>query len=150
LPLISFGKRSDAGSGTQLIKWNDSFSVGITDLDWQHQMLISMLNELQTAMLQVKTRNDIEKVLDGFISYIKTHFETEEKYFDKFAYPWSAGHKLEHQSFTKTISIFKDDFKQNKSNLTGGILTSFNDWLKNHINESDKKYSYFLSMKGLK
>ncbi|MGI6102630.1 MAG: hypothetical protein ACOYET_09155 [Bacillota bacterium] len=39
-----------------LIQWSDELSVGVRELDAQHQRLIQMINELNEAMLQGKAR----------------------------------------------------------------------------------------------
>jgi hemerythrin len=149
LPLIKFGTKQETASNSA-IKWDASYSVGIAEIDQQHQMLIAMINELSDSVSQTKGREVQEKVLDGLTAYAKEHFATEERYFDKYAYPWSVTHKAEHAAFTQKVIQFVQEYKAGKAGLNNQILSFLCDWLKNHIISKDKTYSYFFTMKGLK
>jgi hemerythrin len=148
LPLTKFGSTTDFSS--TLVKWDSSYSVGITEIDQQHQILISMINELYDAMVQGKSRDALEKILDGLASYTIEHFATEEKLFDKYDYPWAITHKAEHQAFAQKVTSFIQEYKQSKYGLTNQLLSFLSDWLKNHIIGKDKTYSYFFVNKDLK
>ena len=60
--------------------WEDRFSVGIAEIDMQHQKLVQMLNELYDAMKAGKGNDVLGKVLNGMIQYTASHFATEERY----------------------------------------------------------------------
>ena len=113
-----------------LIKWNDSFSVNVAEIDQQHQKLVSMIN--------------------GLISYTATHFKTEERYFTQFGYPETDSHKKEHAAFVQKVSDFKDGFEEGKLSLSIEVMNFLSDWLQNHIKGTDKKYSQFFNEKGLR
>ena len=132
-----------------LIEWNDSLSVNVAEIDKQHQRLIQMINELNDAMRQRKANEILGKVISGLADYTEYHFSAEEKYFDKFGYPEAATHKREHQAFVKQVSDFKDRFDQGQLTLSTNIMFFMGDWLKNHIQGSDKRYGPFFNEKGL-
>ena len=50
-------------------------------------------------MKQGKGKTVSEKVLNNLINYTATHFQTEEKYFDRYGYPETFSHKKEHGAF---------------------------------------------------
>ena len=60
-------------------EWDDSFSVGVAELNRQHQRLIDLINELYEAMQQGQGRNTLTSavneletmasVLDQLIDY---------------------------------------------------------------------------------
>jgi hemerythrin len=133
-----------------LMQWNESLSVGVAEIDNQHQTLVSMINELSDAMKQGKGKDVVGKILNSLISYTVTHFQTEEKYFDLYRYPETAGHKKEHAAFVQNVSDFKDGFAKGKLSVTIELMNFLSDWLKNHIKGTDKKYSTFFNAKGLK
>jgi hemerythrin len=133
-----------------LIKWNDNLSVNVTEMDKQHQKLIVMINELNDAMRQGKGKEALGKIVNGLISYVGTHFKTEEKYFDQFAYPEANNHKKEHLAFAAKVSQFKDGFAQGKIGLSLEVMNFLSDWLRSHIKGVDKKYGPFFNEKGLK
>jgi hemerythrin len=133
-----------------IIQWNDTFSVKVAEIDQQHQKLVSMINELNDAMKQGKGKDVLSKIINGLVSYTVTHFNTEEKYFDRFGYPETDSHKKEHVAFVKKVSEFKDGFEKGKTSLSIEVMNFLSDWLKNHIKVTDKKYSQFFNEKGLK
>ena len=133
-----------------LIEWNSGFSVNVADIDRQHQRLIQMINELNDAMKQGKGKEALAKIINGLISYTRTHFTNEEKYFDQFGYPDTDSHKMEHAEFVKKVSEFKDGFDKGQTGVSIRVMNFLSDWLKNHIQVNDKKYGPFFNEKGLK
>jgi hemerythrin-like metal-binding protein len=135
---------------SQLIIWTESYVLGVSKVDEQHQILISMINELHSGMLRGDGKTVIEEILDGLLSYTIYHFSTEEKYYDQYSLPFEEGHKKEHAYFTQKVSSFRDSFKQNKEGLSLEVLNFLMVWFLNHIDNSDRKACLFLSQSGLK
>jgi hemerythrin len=131
------------------IKWDDSLSVNVAEIDQQHQKLILMINELHGAMKLGKGKDVLGKIVNGLIGYTTIHFKTEEDYFRQFGYPQADSHKKEHIVFVGKVSEFKDGFEKGKLSLSIEILNFLSDWLQNHIKGTDKKYSQFFNGKGL-
>ncbi len=133
-----------------LIQWDDSFSVNVVEIDLQHKKLVGMLNELYEAMIVGKADAILGEVIDGLVRYAVIHFQTEEKYFDKFKYPKTNIHKKQHSDFTQKAAQFKDDFAQGKVCLSVEVMRFLSNWLKDHIKGSDKEYGPFFNEHGLK
>jgi len=133
-----------------LIDWNESFSVGVAEIDSQHKNLVGMINELHEAMLQRKTNDVLGNIIQRLSNYTVTHFSTEEKYFDKFGYPNAKPHKIQHQDFVKKVTDFQEKFNKNQVALGIEIMQFLKDWLIGHIKGSDKAYTEFFHSKGLK
>ena len=132
-----------------LITWDGSYSVNIADIDRQHQKLMEMINDLDAAMHSGKGKEVLAKIIHGLVTYTRTHFTTEESYFDKFGYADASSHKLEHSNFVRKVSQFKDDFEKGRIGLSIEVMNFLSDWLKNHIKGTDKKYGPFLNEKGV-
>lgn len=129
--------------------WNDSYSVGVREIDGQHKILVNMLNELYDAMQSGKSNDILGGIILKLVNYTKTHFATEERYFERFGYPETLAHKKEHEKFTQKVLAFKGDFDSGKTALTVGITSFLKDWLVSHIQVIDKKYGPFFNSKGL-
>jgi hemerythrin len=132
-----------------LMQWKSDYSVNVAEIDRQHQKLIQMINDLNDAMVEGKGKDAIGKIVDGLVNYTGTHFSTEEKYFDKFGYPESYSHKMEHVAFVKKATEFKSGFASGKLGLSIDVMDFLSKWLQNHILVNDKKYSPFFNSKGL-
>lgn len=133
-----------------LITWDSSMSVNVGELDWQHQKLVSMINELHDAMKEGHGKDALKRILRGLISYADTHFKAEEKYFTQFRYPDSASHIKEHRAFVSKVEAFRNDFEHGRLTVTIKTLYFLRDWLQGHIKGTDKKYSSFFNEKGLR
>ncbi|MBK8870169.1 MAG: hemerythrin family protein [Elusimicrobia bacterium] len=133
-----------------LINWNPSYSVKIGEIDSQHQKLITMINELNDAMLKGKAKDILSPLIDGLIAYTQVHFSKEEMLFDKYKYPDTPAHKEEHAAFVKKVSEFREGFKKGNMSLTINIMDFLSNWLTKHICGTDKKYSDFLNSNGVK
>ncbi len=85
-----------------LFQWEESLSVGLSDIDRQHKQLIEMIGKLDDEMRKGKGKDILEKILNGLVNYALMHFETEEKYFLKYGYPESENHRQIHKTFAES------------------------------------------------
>lgn len=133
-----------------LITWSDSYSVKVKDFDQQHQKLVTLINDLHEAMKAGKAKNIMEMMLDELGSYTVYHFKSEEDQMKKHHYPEMDKHLEEHKGFVQKVQDFQAQFKAGKATLSLDISNFLRDWLINHINGTDKKYSDFFNQKGVK
>jgi hemerythrin len=132
-----------------LFNWNDSYSVNIKEIDSQHKILIGLINELHDGMKVGKGKEILEKTLDELIKYTVYHFDYEEKLFTSYKYPESSSHKMAHTSLIQQVKTLKENYDSGKTVLTMDVMNFLKDWLGNHIIGTDKKYSTFLTGKGV-
>jgi hemerythrin len=133
-----------------LIQWNDSLSVGVAEIDKQHQKLVQMINDLHDAMRQAKGSSVLGPLVSGLIDYTNTHFKAEEKYFIRFAYPETEAHKKLHADFVAKVLDFKKKFEANSVGLSMDVMNFLSNWLQSHIKGEDKKYTACFNANGLK
>jgi hemerythrin len=133
-----------------LINWNDRLSVKVAVIDLQHQRLISMINELADAMSQGKGKGIVGGIIERLIYYTGTHFKTEERYFDRFAYPDAEAHKKEHAAFVEKVLDYKQRFSTQEGMLSVDVINFLKDWLYHHISKTDRGYSRFFNDHGLR
>ncbi len=132
-----------------LFDWKESYSVNIKDVDNQHKILIRSLNELYEAMLTRKAKNVIDGILKSLSDYADFHFAFEENLMQKYKFPGFSQHKKEHEAFVTKVSEFIQKHKDGHLMLSMEVMNFLKDWLKNHIQGVDKKYSPFLNGKGV-
>jgi hemerythrin len=118
-------------------------------IDKQHQMLVEIINDLNNAMLNGNEKETIGKLINKLIAYAAMHFAREEDYFDTLGYPETDVHKRQHDDFENKVSAFEADFNEDRQSLSHDILQFLRDWLVGHIKGSDKKYSTFLTERGV-
>ncbi len=132
-----------------LANWRKDYSVNIKKIDNQHKKLFEYINAIHDAMKAKKTSEELGKIINKLSNYTVEHFKTEEDYFDQYDYPDAKKHKFEHQVFVDKVKKFQSDLKRGKMLLSLEIVNFLKDWLVNHIQGTDQKYSQFLNEKGV-
>lgn len=133
-----------------MISWDNSFSIGVAEIDGQHKQLIKMIHELNEAMRGGKSKEILGDILKGMISYVRVHFGTEEKYFRQFNYPEADAHQQEHRQFAQKVDEFAKKFHSGQLGLSIEIMEFLSNWLVKHIKGSDLKYAGCFIANGLK
>jgi hemerythrin len=132
-----------------LIDWNDSFSIGLSEIDRQHQVLIGIINDIHEAMLKGKGKSIIGEILQKMNEYTLTHFRHEESMFEKYGYGESAPHMNEHKKFIDKMNEFKIKYEKDEIFLSVELMNFLKEWWTSHINTIDRKYSPFFKSKGM-
>jgi len=132
-----------------LMQWSDNLSVQIKEIDDQHKRLIELINSLHDAMLAKQGKQGLEKILGDLAAYTVYHFQTEEKYMQKFKYVGFYTHKKEHDAFVKKVVDFQSEYATNKLGLSIEVLNFLKDWVSHHIQKTDKQYSSFFKEHGI-
>lgn len=127
-----------------LITWNDTLSVGISEMDQQHRKLVDLVNQLYDAMGQGKGDNVKNAILNDLIMYTKVHFAAEERLMQKYGYPEFAAHKRLHDELTARAVQLKQKLDAGQMVASVTLSSFLRDWLKNHITRVDKKYGQFV------
>ena len=133
----------------KLYEWTDKYSVGIKNLDEDHQGLFDLVNQLFEAMSHGKGREILSETLNKLISYTRTHFKREEIFFTSTNYPEFKEHKKQHDLFIEKITELKKQFDQGNQNISIDLIKFLSDWLINHIIILDKKYTEHLKKFGV-
>ncbi len=139
-------------------EWNDSYSVGVPEIDAQHQRLIEMINTLHKGRQRRKgvertgaaldEMTTLAAVLDELIAYTVYHFSTEEKLMIRFAFPEYRLHKDAHIAFTNSVLAFQRDFDEGKAVSCADLAQLLQAWLRDHILHTDMKLGRFLNGKA--
>jgi hemerythrin len=134
-----------------LMEWSEKLSVGIKQFDDEHKRLVGMLNDLFDAVNSGRGKDVLGSILDGLISYTRTHFANEERYMEQFKFPGLTTHKAEHEALTRQVLDVQAKYRAGQAAmLSMEVLNFLKNWLLKHIMGSDKSYGPFLNGKGLK
>ncbi len=133
-----------------LFEWDDKYSVDVERFDRQHKKMINILNDLHQAMKEGKSKENMGVILKRLEDYTEYHFGDEEKYMTKYGYKGLEDHKNQHEKFVEEIKDFKKKYNKGEMTVSMDMMNFLKDWLKNHINGTDKKYSEFFEDKDIK
>lgn len=132
-----------------IITWKNEYSVGVTEFDNQHKVLIDIINKLHDAMRAGIGKQALSVILEELVSYTKFHFANEERNFAQYSYPEINAHKLEHEKLTRQVIEFLRDYNEGKSSMSIEVMGFLKDWLMQHIGGVDKKYTQFFNSKNV-
>lgn len=131
------------------MEWSENLSVGITEIDEQHKKLVSQINTLHDGMRSGQGKDTLEKTLGELAAYTQYHFETEEKYMEKFGYPDFEKHKAEHDAFVGKVVDFQNAYSSGKLGLSIDVMKFLSGWVAGHIRGTDKNYTVCFKDHGL-
>ncbi len=135
-----------------MIKWNDEHSVNILKFDEEHKKIIDTINALSVAQQNNYTLDKVAEIINDIITYKKEHFKSEEDYMTKYKYPEYQSHKEEHVKFLERITFYHNRLILNDyivENNIFDILKYFKQWIIDHIQTVDKKYTHWFNNNGL-
>ena len=131
-----------------LFKWDDSFLIGIEELDHEHKVLIDDINRLHEELASHGKKSEVEECLGDIYTRMQAHFALEEHVMKEHGYKYLDEHKREHEellgSYTECMVQFLNDTGVSSSNH---IKDCLKDWVIDHIETSDKKMSLMVQEK---
>ena len=121
----------------EIIKWDEKYSVGVDEIDRQHQHLFSFLNRF-VGTFGTGNREEVEKVLKELSDYVGYHFDSEEHHYA--THPDVKKHLSEHRKFRERVAKLQQDFRESPQDISVNVLNLLLVWLKNHILETDIRF----------
>jgi len=130
------------------ILWNEGLSVGVEQLDKQHQKLVAILNRMITSDDAEKDVHFDTGILDEMLAFAKEHFEYEEALMAKYSYDGLDDQIKAHRAFVKKAMEFAVDAVAGDPEFATTVTAFLRHWLLNHILITDMKYKPLLSEKA--
>jgi methyl-accepting chemotaxis protein len=132
-----------------LIDFDSSLMIGLTEVDNQHKRLVDLINRLYRSMKLRKSREESGRVLEELVEYTIIHFGFEEKLMKEHGYPDFDDHSAKHRDLVKQVGEFKVKFSEGNATLSMDLMDFLKDWLLVHINVTDRKYAPFFKKIGI-
>ena len=92
------------------LEWNEGMSVGIPEINADHQRFILLINELNRSITERMKAAEIHKRLQLVIDDTERHFEQEEKFFQEWRYPNAKVHASSHKLVLKILKNIQNSF----------------------------------------
>ena len=127
------------------LEWQDEYTVGVKELDEQHQFLLKIINTLLIEQQDEYDAIKLSEAISSLIHYAYVHFATEERYLAEARFPNLEQHILMHVDFImKTLELslkVKEGTKDNRLEL----LRYLKNWYSSHVLGIDRLYIPFLN-----
>ncbi|MBI5092471.1 MAG: hemerythrin family protein [Candidatus Hydrogenedentes bacterium] len=82
-----------------ILVWDEKYSVGISEIDRQHQRLIQMINDLHEALVAERGQQALTEIVGRMLDYTIYHFAAEETLLKNNGYALYDAHQQEHAGF---------------------------------------------------
>ena len=134
--------------------WTEKYSVGVKEIDKQHQHFFEIANEIIALAGQedIATSELLFKITN-LSNYAVYHLLTEENIFKRYNYPEAEAHISAHNAYREKMKGFIAEAEKDGAdakNLALQMAEFAGDWLMNHILAMDKKYEEFMREAGIK
>ncbi|MBI4388772.1 MAG: bacteriohemerythrin [Nitrospinae bacterium] len=133
----------------ELFSWDQSYSVGVNEIDNQHKQIFSFINQLYKAMMKGQGKEAMGKILDALVDYTATHFAYEERLMTQTGYGGYDEHLDKHKKLVAQVLEFQGQYKKGMADVNYDLFDFLKGWLRNHIHGIDKKYSAHFNSRGI-
>lgn len=124
-----------------IMRWSDNLSVGVPNMDAQHQVLLDLINDLFAAMKAGKAHCILGECLAELVDYTANHFACEEKYLASRDYPKLSEHHELHTALVDKVLAFQRDFASGRATIGIDLMIFLREWLIDHILGEDMQYN---------
>ena len=122
-----------------LIEWKDEFSVGVPDVDHEHQELIALINDLHAAMSSDDSDVTVMDFLGEIYAHVSAHFALEEKIMRERKYDQYAEHKADHEELLDELRDIMDDYEENAWFSDDAFAEAVQKWFTDHFKNRDAR-----------
>ncbi|MDR3762458.1 MAG: bacteriohemerythrin [Acidobacteriota bacterium] len=129
----------------ELYTWDSSFSMGDAELDKHHRVLIGLINDLYTAMMDGDGARASQAIYQRLREYTRFHFEAEEREMYQARYPEYGRHHEQHEGFTRHLDALAEEFGKKDGAPGSKMLGMMRNWLRTHIRSADVQYAEWLA-----
>jgi hemerythrin len=134
----------------EILKWQDAYSVGIKEIDDQHQALLGAINLMLHEQYDSYDEGKFSDALFSLIHYAYTHFATEERYLVQVHFPNLRPHVLEHIGFIMKTLGLAVQVENGEDETRKELLHYLQEWYSSHVLGTDRLYIPYLVAKQSK
>jgi hemerythrin len=127
------------------LRWTTALSIGVPELDGQHEELFRRVDRLLDAML-VHDRSEAVRLLAFLETHVRDHFAAEERVMHETSYPDAEQHVAEHAAFTAAIAALVGALAERGPSawLVLRLEREVTGWVRDHIYSTDLALGRYL------
>jgi len=132
------------------IGWRNEYSIGIREIDTQHQELLVRSAELVKLVGNGSTR--LRGILDNITEQVAALYSSEENLMRRYEYPFVEDHMKQHHAFDRSFAELRQEIEghaRDRLYLVFRIQLILVDWHINHTTKSDLHLGNFLQRAGV-
>lgn len=132
------------------LDWDESLSVGIPEIDVEHQRFIELINELNESIVGRAGMKEIRSRMQAILDDAMAHFAHEEDLFRIWNYPDAEEHARRHVQLTHALREIMNNFERGGLEyelIEAGLKVKAA--LIEHLLKEDMKYCKFCLVTGI-
>lgn len=123
------------------VRWGEHMSVGVAELDADHETIIAALNELVTAHDRHLGREAIDALFEQLLQVVLRHFVREERAMAECDYDGLAYHASEHRRIRDRLrTIQEHELHAEEATVRAEVREFLTNWLYGHVLVDDFAY----------
>ena len=131
------------------LEWGEALLTGVPEIDEQHMILVHTLNEAAERLGRECSAEILGQITQDLLGYALYHFDTEEELMQQSGYcaqdaTMQALHLEQHRSFSAKVVSIRESLKAGTLIAPDDLIGFLNQWLVDHIMNTDKKLAAFL------
>ncbi|HUI57595.1 MAG TPA: bacteriohemerythrin [Bryobacteraceae bacterium] len=120
------------------VAWDERYSVGVWFIDRQHRFLISLIRQLQEAMVGGCAREMLSPLFRKLVTYTHYHFASEESFFRERGYAGIERHREQHRGMARQIIEMQEAVSCGKLRMGAPVHAFLRNWLVEHVLGDDQ------------
>lgn len=130
--------------------WDEGIGTGISSMDQEHRLQVSLINALEEVLRQGKDRPLAEKTLQQLVDFTSVHFHSEELMMRLYAYPQHDAHAMEHGRLLDQVDQIRRSTEADDSARALELIGSLRTWLTSHIKSMDQGFALWCAKNGIR
>jgi len=131
------------------LEWGEALITGVPEIDEQHMILVHTLNEAAERLGRECSAEILGQITQDLLGYALYHFDTEEELMQQSGYSeqdaaMQALHLEQHRNFSSKVVAIRENLKAGILIAPDDLIGFLNQWLVDHIMNTDKKLAAFL------
>jgi len=122
------------------MEWKEEFSVGIPEIDKEHQVLTRCATDIENAVTKGEPTDKVNAAIERLLFCIRVHFSGEEHLMRTVQYPHLEAHAKEHQDFLLDVK----EIVSSGAPVSAETLEYLRKSLEKHFMADEKDYGVFV------
>lgn len=131
------------------LTWNDSFALGVPEIDRQHQRLFELLDDLELGLQSGNGAAAVRHLFSGLSSYSRYHFSAEENLMRTRGWGGLAEHAALHVEFIQWLDSMSSTVGAGDSAAMAELRRFLRSWLVRHVGVVDRLAWASMKQQGL-
>ncbi len=133
------------------IVWDNSYVLGVDEIDSQHQHLLALINYSIGLVQKMKPAQELKESMLSIRKYTIWHFKSEEQLMELYDYPGLVNHQEEHNDLLDSLKEQLLELDEHQIAKYNQIHSFFIAWFGGHSFGYDREMCTYINLqrKGL-